>query len=256
MSQGQAVELNDVWKSFRIPHQHRNSLKEYLLHPLTRTDYETQHALRGVTMHVRPGEFLGVIGSNGSGKSTLLKIIAQIYRHDSGTVEVNGRLSPFIELGVGFNPELTARQNVTINAALLGLNRAETRQRFDEIIGFAELERFVDQRLKNFSSGMQVRLAYSIAIQVDFDILLLDEVLAVGDEHFQDKCFSTFEGFRKDGKTVVLVTHDLISVRRFCDRVIWIDGGAVRADGDPAQTIEEYRRTVLAPAKDRVLDAR
>lgn len=246
-----AIELIDVWKSFRIPHQHRNSVKEYFLHPLTRTEYETQHALRGVDLRVEEGEFLGIIGSNGSGKSTLLKVIAQIYRQDTGTVEVNGLLSPFIELGVGFNPELSARENVTINAALLGLTRSETRDRFEQIIAFSELERFVDQKLKNFSSGMQVRLAYAIAIQVDFDILLLDEVLAVGDERFQEKCFATFDRFREEGKTVILVTHDLTSVRRFCTRGLWIDAGSVRSSGVPVEVIEEYRIEALAPLEER-----
>jgi ABC-2 type transport system ATP-binding protein len=236
-----AIEVRDVSKSFRLPHQMRTSIKEYFLHPMTRTSFETQHALKGVSLVVKQGEFLGIVGGNGSGKSTLLKVIAQIYRQDSGTVAVNGLLSPFIELGVGFNSELTARDNIQINAALLGLSRAEIRARFDEIIAFAELERFVDQKLKNFSSGMQVRLAYSIAIQVDFDILLLDEVLAVGDEEFQEKCFATFERFRGEGKTVVLVTHDLASVNRFCDRVIWIDSGQVRQTGPAAEVTALYR---------------
>jgi ABC-type polysaccharide/polyol phosphate transport system ATPase subunit len=245
VSANAAIEVRDVWKSFRIPHENRTSIKEHFLHPLTRTTYETQHALRGVSLAVETGEFFGVVGGNGSGKSTLLKVIAQIYRHDQGTVAVNGLLSPFIELGVGFNPELTARDNVHINAALLGLSRSETRDRFDQIIAFSELGRFVDQKLKNFSSGMQVRLAYSIAIQVDFDILLLDEVLAVGDEHFQEKCFATFERFRDEGKTVVLVTHDLSSVNRFCDRVLWIDQGEARVTGPAADVTTAYRVQAL-----------
>ncbi len=236
-----AIDVRDVWKSFRIPHQNRTSIKEYFLHPRTRTSFETQHALRGVSLSVKQGEFFGVVGGNGSGKSTLLKVIAQIYRHDEGSVSVSGLLSPFIELGVGFNPELTARDNIRINAALLGLSRAETHERFGEIIAFSELERFIDQKLKNFSYGMQVRLAYSIAIQVDFDILLLDEVLAVGDEHFQEKCFATFERFRAAGKTVVLVTHDLASVNRFCDRVLWIDAGEARLTGTAEEVTAAYR---------------
>jgi ABC-type polysaccharide/polyol phosphate transport system ATPase subunit len=240
-----AIDVQDVWKSFRIPHQNKTSIKEHFMHPFTRTSYETQHALRGVSLQVRPGEFFGVVGGNGSGKSTLLKVIAQIYRHDRGTVSVEGLLSPFIELGVGFNPELTARDNIQINAALLGLSRKETRDRFADIVAFSELERFIDQKLKNFSSGMQVRLAYSIAIQVDFDILLLYEVLAVGDEHFQEKCFATFERFRTEGKTVVLVTHDLGSVNRFCDRVLWIDDGQPRLTGPAHEVTDAYRRHAL-----------
>ena len=178
-------------KTFRLPHEQRTTFKEYFLHPFRPTSSEHQVALDDVTLLDRRGEFFGIVGPNGSGKSTLLKIVAGIYRQDAGSVRVNGRLSPFIELGVGFNPELTARDNVRINGTLLGLTRRQMADRFDEIVEFAELERFVDQKLKNFSSGMQVRLAYSIAIQVDFDILLLDEVLAVGDQEFQERCFET-----------------------------------------------------------------
>jgi ABC-type polysaccharide/polyol phosphate transport system ATPase subunit len=240
MSRQCAIEIRDVSKSFRIPHQNRTSIKEYFLHPFTRTTFETQRALRDVSVAIEQGEFFGIIGGNGSGKSTLLKVIAQIYRQDAGTVSVDGLLSPFIELGVGFNTELTARDNIKINAALLGLSRTETRARFDEIVAFSELSRFIDQKFKNFSSGMQVRLAYSIAIQVDFDILLLDEVLAVGDKHFQEKCFATFERFRAEGKTVVLVTHDFASVRQFCDRVLWIDSGEARLLGRAEEVIAAY----------------
>jgi ABC-type polysaccharide/polyol phosphate transport system ATPase subunit len=253
MSGDRAIEVTDIWKSFRIPHQNRTNIKEYVLHPLTRTTFETQHALRGVSVAVDRGEFFGIVGGNGSGKSTLLKVIAQIYRQDAGTVSVNGLLSPFIELGVGFNPELTARDNIKINAALLGLSRAETRARFDDIVAFSELSRFIDQKLKNFSSGMQVRLAYSIAIQVDFDILLLDEVLAVGDEHFQEKCFVTFDRFRAEGKTVVLVTHDLASVNRFCKRVIWIDSGEVRLTGAAEEVTAAYREDAVTDLEHSVV---
>src|SRR6476661_1221031 len=187
-----AVSVVDVTKSFQLPHQRRNTIKEHFLHPFQRTTYEHQMALENVSFQIERGEFFGIIGPNGSGKSTLLKILAGIYRQDSGEVRVNGLLSPFIELGVGFNFELTARDNIKINGTLLGLDRRELQRRFDDIVAFAELEPFIDQKLKNFSSGMQARLAYSIAIQVDFDILLLDEVLAVGDQEFQDKCYATF----------------------------------------------------------------
>jgi ABC-type polysaccharide/polyol phosphate transport system ATPase subunit len=235
-----ALELADVSKTFALPHQRRTSLKEVFLHPLDRTTYERQVALEGVTFSVAYGEFLGIIGANGSGKSTLLKIIAGIYRQDSGTVQVNGLLSPFIELGVGFNPELSARDNIRINGTLLGLSSSELKERYDDIVGFAELERFVDQKLKNFSSGMQVRLAYSIAIQVDFDVLLLDEVLAVGDESFQQKCMVTFQRFRAEGKTMVLVTHDLDAIANHCDRALLLEGGVPRALGAPDEVIDTY----------------
>jgi len=235
-----AIEVIDVHKAFRLPHEQRTTFKEHFLHPLQRTTYERQIALADISFAVEPGEFFGIIGANGSGKSTLLKIIAGIYRQDRGDVLVDGVLSPFIELGVGFNPELTARDNVRINGALLGLSLAELRRRFDDIIGFAELERFVDQKLKNFSSGMQVRLAYSIAIQVDFDILLLDEVLAVGDQSFQEKCMVTFERLRAEGKTMVFVSHDLGSVARFCDRALLLESGRPKALGPPDEVIDSY----------------
>ena len=246
MSQGpNAIEVRGLGKVFQLPHGQRTTLKEYFMHPLHRTTYEHQRALDDVSFAVAEGEFFGIVGPNGSGKSTLLKVLAGIYRQNAGSVEVHGRLSPFIELGVGFNAELTARDNILINGTLLGLTRREIKERFDGIVGFGGLERFVDQKLKNFSSGMQVRLAYSIAIQVDFDILLLDEVLAVGDEHFQEKCFATFERFRVEGKTVVLVTHDLSSVNRFCDRVLWIDQGEARVTGPAAAVTAAYRQHAL-----------
>jgi ABC-type polysaccharide/polyol phosphate transport system ATPase subunit len=237
---GPAIELRGISKTFRLPHQQRNTAKEYFLHPLRKSTYEVQQALDDISFDVGRGEFFGIIGANGSGKSTLLKIIAQIYRQDRGIVEVAGLLSPFIELGVGFNSELTARDNVRINSALLGLTQRELDERFDSIVEFAELERFMDQKLKNFSSGMQVRLAYSIAIQVDFDILLLDEVLAVGDERFQEKCFATFDRIRAEGKTVVFVSHNLHSVAQFCDRVALIERGQLTALGRAEEVIEAY----------------
>jgi len=235
-----ALEVDGITKRFRLPHQQRSTFKEYFLTPWRRTEYEEQYALRDVSFAVPVGEFFGIIGPNGSGKSTLLKLIAAIYRQDRGTVRVTGLLSPFIELGVGFNADLTARDNVRINATLLGLSKRQLEDRFDEIVAFAELERFVDQKLKNFSSGMQLRLAYSIAIQVDFDILLLDEVLAVGDQHFQEKCFATFESMREAGKTIVFVSHDLGAVARFCDRTLYLRNGSIVAVGDSAEIIARY----------------
>jgi ABC-type polysaccharide/polyol phosphate transport system ATPase subunit len=240
MAAAAAVEVIDVHKSFRLPHQQRTTLREHIQHPFQRTTYEHQVALEGVSFEIEQGEFFGIIGPNGSGKSTLLKILAGIYRQDRGEVRVNGVLSPFIELGVGFNMELTARDNVRINGALLGLSLSELDRRFDEIIGFAELERFVDQKLKNFSSGMQLRLAYSIAIQVDFDILLLDEVLAVGDQSFQEKCVVTFERMRAEGKTMILVSHDLAAVGRLCDRALLLRSGRPEALGPAEDVVDTY----------------
>jgi len=235
-----AVEVIGVSKGFRLPHQQITTFKEHFLHPFTRTTYETQRALDNVSFSVERGEFFGIIGPNGSGKSTLLKILAGIYRADSGGVRIDGLLSPFIELGVGFNMELSARDNVRVNGTLLGLSRRQLEERFDEIIGFAELERFVDQRLKNYSSGMLLRLAYSIAIQVEFDILLLDEVLAVGDQAFQEKCFATFARFRDEGKTIVFVSHDLHAVSSHCDRALLLRAGEPLALGPAADVIECY----------------
>lgn len=238
-----AVQAVGISKSFALPHDHRSTLKEHFLHPLRRTTYERQVALVDVSFEVPHGEFFGIIGLNGSGKSTLLKIVAGIYRQDAGTVRMNGVVSPFIELGGGFNPELTGRDNIRINSTLLGLSRRELDERFDSILEFAELERFVDQKLKNYSSGMQLRLAYSIAIQVRFDILLLDEVLAVGDQEFQEKCFDTFRQMRQDGKTVIFVSHDLKSVGDFCDRALLLERGVVKAIGPAADVIAGYTQT-------------
>jgi ABC-type polysaccharide/polyol phosphate transport system ATPase subunit len=240
-----AIEVTSVSKSFRIPHEQRTYIKEYFLHPFRRTTYERNDALRDVSFRVQPGEFFGIVGPNGSGKSTLLRILAGIYVPDRGRVRVNGLLSPFIELGVGFNPELNARDNIRVNTALAGLPKRQLDAKFDEILAFSELERFVDQKLKNYSSGMLMRLAYSIAIQIPFDVLLLDEVLAVGDEAFQDKCFATFDRFKEEGKTVVLVTHALDLLSRFADRVLRLDHGVVAAMGPPDQVVESYRDEAL-----------
>jgi ABC-2 type transport system ATP-binding protein len=236
-----AIEVAGVSKTFRIPHEQRVFLKEYFLHPFRRMTYERNEALRDVSFSVESGEFFGIIGPNGSGKSTLLRILAGIYVPDRGIVRVSGLLSPFIELGVGFNLELNARDNIRINGTLAGLTRSQLDERFDEILAFSELERFVDQKLKNYSSGMLVRLAYSLAIQIPFDVLLLDEVLAVGDEAFQEKCFATFDRFKEEGKTVVYVSHGLALMERFCDRVLLLRNGIVEGLGTPAEVIDLYR---------------
>jgi ABC-type polysaccharide/polyol phosphate transport system ATPase subunit len=235
-----AIEAQVLTKTFRLPHEQRTTIKEHFLQPFRQVGYERNEALLDVSFHVEEGEFFSVVGPNGSGKSTLLKIIAGIYRADSGELRVEGKLSPFIELGVGFNPELTARDNVRINATLLGLSKRELEERYDAIVAFAELGRFMDQKLKNFSSGMQVRLAYAIAIQVTFDILLLDEVLAVGDAEFQEKCMETFEQLRAAGKTIVFVSHDLGTITHFSDRVLYIDGGRAVALGPAEEVVACY----------------
>jgi ABC-type polysaccharide/polyol phosphate transport system ATPase subunit len=240
MRRRSAIEAVGVSKTFRIPHEQRARLKEYVVHPFKRTTFERNDALRDVTFSVARGEFFGIVGPNGSGKSTLLRVLAGIYRHDAGRVEIGGRLSPFIELGVGFNPEFSARANIEINGMLMGLTRRQVAERFDSIIEFAGVERFVDQQLKNYSSGMLLRLAYSVAIQVPFDILLLDEALAVGDAEFQQKCFETLAEMRFQEKTVLLVSHDLTAVERLCDRALLLNQGTVAAVGEPAAVLAEY----------------
>jgi len=239
-----AIEVAGLSKTFRLPCEQRNTIKERFLHPLHRTVYEENRALQDVSFTVGRGEFFGIVGPNGSGKSTLLKILAGIYQPGGGAVRIEGDVSPFIELGVGFNRELNARDNVWINGTLLGMSRAELDARFEDIIRFAELERFVYQKLKNYSSGMQVRLAFSIAVQVVFDILLLDEVFAVGDQSFQEKCFASFEGMRSEGKTIVFVSHDLEAVASFCDRALFLRNGLVEAIGPAADIVAEYSRLV------------
>ncbi len=235
-----ALIVDGVSKDFRIPRERVNTLKERVLHPLRRSVMETMHGLRNVSFGVEPGEFFGIVGRNGSGKSTLLKCLAGIYATDRGEIYVNGRLSAFIELGVGFNPDLAARDNVMINAAMLGLPSREARRRYDRIIDFAELHEFTELKIKNYSSGMLVRLAFSVMIQVDAEILLIDEVLAVGDAAFQQKCFDEFGRIRRSGTTVVLVTHDMSAVRRFCDRAMLLEAGRVVEIGEPDRIGQRY----------------
>ena len=235
-----AVSVAGVSKCFRLPHQQYLTLKERALHPMRSRSYDELRALQDVSFEVAPGEFFGIVGRNGSGKSTLLKCLAGIYGIDSGSMSVEGRLSPFIELGVGFNTDLTARDNVVINAIMLGLSRREARARFDEIIEFAELEEFVDLKLKNYSSGMSVRLGFAVAVQVDADVLLVDEVLAVGDASFQQKCFDQFERLKAEGRTILFVTHDMSSVERFCDRAMLIERGEVLDIGSPEDVSRKY----------------
>ena len=221
---GIAIKVTNVNKTFKLPHEKQNSIKGLFVNMFRRKrTYEKQHVLKDISFEIKKGEFFGIVGRNGSGKSTLLKLLAGIYSPDSGHIQVNGKLTPFIELGVGFNPELTGRENVFLNGALLGFSRKEMLAMYDEIVEFAELEKFMDQKLKNYSSGMQVRLAFSVAIRAETEILLVDEVLAVGDQSFQEKCYKFFAQIKNTGRTVILVTHDMGSVERFCDRVLLVD---------------------------------
>jgi ABC-type polysaccharide/polyol phosphate transport system ATPase subunit len=235
-----AIRTEGATKSFKIPRRAAHTLKERALHPLAARDHDVLVAFEPLDLQIRAGEFFGIVGRNGSGKSTLLKCLAGIYGLDAGHADITGRLSPFIELGVGFNPNLTARDNVFINAIMLGLTRRQARERFEDIVAFAELEGFLDLRLKNYSSGMVVRLAFAVAIEVDADILLVDEVLAVGDAAFQQKCFEAFQRMKNEGRTIVLVTHDMHAVEHFCDRAMLIERGRVLHIGDPHQVARQY----------------
>jgi ABC-type polysaccharide/polyol phosphate transport system ATPase subunit len=235
-----AVTLDHVSKTFKLPRERYHTLKERVLHPLRMRQVDVLNAVDDVSVHIGTGEFFGIVGRNGSGKSTLLKCLAGIYTTDAGRLDVTGRLAPFIELGVGFNPELTARDNAIINAIMLGLTRKQALARLDEIVAFSELEGFMDLHLKNYSSGMHVRLAFSVAVQVDADVLLIDEVLAVGDASFQQKCFDQFARLKEEGRTIVLVTHDMGAVEHFCDRAMLMEHGQVVSIGDPASIAREY----------------
>jgi len=236
-----AIKVEHISKTFRLPHEKNSSIKGALINLRKRKKgYEKQHVLKDISFEIKKGEFFGIVGRNGSGKSTLLKLLAGIYTPDSGAIHVSGKLTPFIELGVGFNPDLTGRENVFLNGALLGFTRKEMLAMYDDIVDFAEIERFMDQKLKNYSSGMQVRLAFSIAIRAKGDILLLDEVLAVGDSAFQQKCYNYFEELKEQKRTVVFVSHDMDAVRRFCNQAIYIREGSFIKKGMPVEIADIY----------------
>ena len=243
-----AIQVEDLHKSFRIPTQRVDSLKERAVHPFAPREYRELHALDGVSFEIRKGEFFGIVGRNGSGKSTLLKLLASIYRADSGTIRLAGRLAPFIELGVGFNPELSARENVVLNGVMMGLSPRDTRRRLDAVVDFAELGEFVNLKLKNYSSGMLVRLAFSLLMEVDADILLIDEVLAVGDAAFQQKCADAFREMKAAGKTIVLVTHQMATVEEYCHRAMLISDGRITHLGEPDEVGRQYLRLNFKPA--------
>ena len=247
------VSVKNLHKSFRLPTEQAFGLKQAIFNRLRGIKgYKDQKVLRGLNFDIKKGEFVGIVGRNGSGKSTLLKILAGVYYPEAGEVTIDGTLIPFIELGVGFNPELTGRENVYLNGALLGFSNEEIDGMYDDIWDFAELKDFQDQKLKNYSSGMQVRLAFSIAIRARGDILLLDEVLAVGDAAFQQKCNNYFSTLKDEKKTVILVTHSMTSVRKFCDRAILVNDGKIEMDGDPDKIADAYNK-LLGVAKDQVV---
>lgn len=238
------VVINNLTKSFKIPLEASSGIKQKLINLLKgRKGYRIFTPLKDIDFTINEGDFFGIVGRNGSGKSTLLKTIAGIYTPNSGSVEVGGSLVPFIELGVGFNPELTGRENVFLNGALLGFSHDEMEAMYDKIVDFAELGDFMEERLKNYSSGMQVRLAFSIAIRAHADILLLDEVLAVGDEAFQKKCYAYFDKLKREKRTVILVTHDMSAVERFCNKAVFIEDGKVKMIGKPYRIAAAYSRS-------------
>jgi len=235
------ITLSQVNKVFRLPHDRRTTLRQRFVGLLQKNTYEELYALRDINLEINEGEFLGIIGKNGSGKSTLLKLIANVLEPTSGTVTVNGNVAPFLELGVGFQWDLTVKDNIFFYGALLGMSRKEIANKYDWIIDFSGLERFVDAKLKNLSSGMQVRLGFSITVSIKSPILLVDEVLAVGDIDFQKKCYDAFENFKKDGRTIVFVSHDLSAVEKFCDRAILLKEGSVSAEGHPEDVLTAYK---------------
>lgn len=236
-----AIRVEHISKVFKLPHEKQSSVKGLFVSVFRRKrTFERQLVLNDISFEINKGDFFGIVGRNGSGKSTLLKLLAGIYTPNKGTIHVEGNLTPFIELGVGFNPELTGRENVYLNGALMGFDRKEMNEKYNEIVEFAELEEFMDQKLKNYSSGMQVRLAFSIAIRAKSDILLLDEVLAVGDAAFQKKCLAVFEKYKAEKQTVILVTHDMSIVEKYCDKAILLDKGVIVRSGEPRVVAHLY----------------
>ncbi len=252
-----AIEIQGLIKNFRRIRLKRGytTLKSVLLNPLAR--FKTQagyiQVLKGVDLSIAPGETVGLIGRNGSGKSTLLKILAGIYKPNGGRVSVKGRVSSLIELGAGFHPEFSGRENIFLNGAILGLSQEEVRRRFDEIVRFAELEEFIDSPVRTYSSGMYVRLGFSVAVNVEPEVLLIDEILAVGDEAFSHKCEDKIHEFKRAGKTIILVTHDLSAVERFCHRAVWLEDGLICGQGEPLKVSDAYRQFVARREDGRII---
>lgn len=238
-----AIAVKDVWKDFKLFHERNPTLKETLLRG-RRAAYETFWALRNVSFTIKTGQTVGIIGENGSGKSTLLKLLANILRPDKGSIVINGKLSALLELGAGFHPDLTGRENIFLNGSILGLTRQEISAKLDEIIAFSELEKFIDNPVRNYSSGMYVRLGFAVAINVQPDILLIDEILAVGDESFQRKCLDKLFELKEEGKTIIIVSHALDSVRQICDRALWLEDGVLKKDGKAPEVVDAYLERV------------
>jgi ABC-2 type transport system ATP-binding protein len=252
MEKDLAIKVKNVSKTFRIPHEKITSLQSAFVNAFHKNGYEEFKALDNVSFEVKKGEFFGIIGRNGSGKSTLLKILAGIYIPDQGNVKISGLISPFLELGIGFNLELSGRDNVYLNAAVLGLTKKEIDRKFDDIVEFSELRRFIDQKVKNYSSGMQVRLAFSVAIHANREILLMDEVLAVGDANFQSKCLEEFNKYKEQGKTVILVSHDIPTIQRYCDRAMLLRNGKMEMIGKSENVCNKYICQSMSDEEQRI----
>ncbi len=249
-----AIKVSNVSKTFRIPHEKISSVRGAFVNALKKKGYEEFNALNNVSFEVKKGEFFGILGRNGSGKSTLLKVLAGIYTADKGKVHIDGLISPFLELGIGFNPELSGRDNIYLNATVLGLTQKQIEEKFDSIVAFSELERFIDQKVKNYSSGMQVRLAFSVAIHANREILLMDEVLAVGDSNFQSKCLTEFNKYKEMGKTVILVSHDTATIQRYCDRAMLMRNGQIVKIGGAEEVGNEYINQNMSDEEKRILE--
>jgi len=248
------ISVENLSKQFIIPHDKANTLKGAFVNLFHKKSYEVFDALKDISFEIKKGEFFGIIGRNGSGKSTLLKILAGIYTPDSGKVKIHGRVSPFLELGIGFNPELSGRDNIYLNGTVLGLTEKQIDEKFDSIVAFSELGRFIDQKLKNYSSGMQVRLAFSVSIHANRDILLMDEVLAVGDSNFQSKCINEFNKYKDENKTVILVTHDISVVQRYCDRAMLLRNGKIEMIGNSEEVGNKYIYQNMSDEEKRIVD--
>jgi len=238
------IKIKNISKKFNIPTEKTNTFRSYFLNPFHRSKTKTFRALKSISLNIKKGEFIGIIGDNGSGKSTLLKIIAGIYTPDKGEIIVNGKIVPFLELGVGFNPELSGRENIFLNGTILGMKRKFLEKKFNDIIEFAGLEKFMDLPLKNYSSGMQVRLAFSIAIQTKADIYLLDEILSVGDASFQEKCLDKVNELKSKGATIIFVSHSLETIKSFCSKVIWLDDGKIKSVGSADKVVSDYIQSI------------
>jgi ABC-type polysaccharide/polyol phosphate transport system ATPase subunit len=235
-----SIIVDDVYKSFNVYYDKANTMKEKLLFLFSRNRKEKRMVLQGINAKIKKGEVVALIGTNGSGKSTLLKLLTKIIYPNKGTIETKGKLTSLLELGAGFHPDFSGRENIYFNASIFGLTRKEIESRLDDIIEFSELGSFIDNPVRTYSSGMYMRLAFSVAINVDADILLIDEILSVGDEHFQNKCFDKMLELKKEGKTMVFVTHSMGAVKRLCDRTMWLQNGKIRMDGKTEDVVPKY----------------